>query len=192
MFDYLDENPLDRWIPKFFQYASQEQPSETEESMLFPSNSQGAKDYFAAEVGSRLQHMDETERQEWWQRWLKRYWENRLDGIPDELETGEVAQMLEWLPHLTVVFPEAVDLTVQMTVGPLQDCWIMEALSVSDENELWRRHPESVAKLLIYLWEYELPRHSWRSARDLIDNLLSSDISEQFKEELEEIKVQLL
>ena len=192
MFEYLDENPLDRWIPKFFQYASQEQPSETEESMLFPSNSQGAKDYFAAEVGSRLQHMDETERQEWWQRWLKRYWENRLDGIPDELETGEVAQMLEWLPHLTVVFPEAVDLTVQMTVGPLQDCWIMEALSVSDENELWRRHPESVAKLLIYLWEYELPRHSWRSARDLIDNLLSSDISEQFKEELEEIKVQLL
>ena len=192
MLEYLAEDCLDRWIAKFFQYASQEQPSQAEESMLFPSNSQGTKDYFAAEVGSRLQHMDETERQEWWQRWLKRYWENRLDGIPDELETGEVAQMLEWLPHLTTIFPEAVDLAVQMTVGPSQGCWIIEALSISDENELWQRHSESVAKLLIYLWEYDLPGHSWRSARDLIDNLLSSDISEQLKEELEEIKIQLL
>ena len=26
MFEYLSENPLDRWIPKFFQYASQESP----------------------------------------------------------------------------------------------------------------------------------------------------------------------
>ena len=192
MFDYLDENPLDRWIPKFFQYASQEQPSETEEPMLFPRNAQGTKDCFAAEAGSRLQNMAEAEQQEWWQRWLKHYWENRLQGMLAALEAGEVAQMLEWLPHLTSVFPEAVDLAVQMTVGPSQDCWIIEALSISDENELWQRHPESVAKLLIYLWEYDLPGHSWRSARDLIDNLLSSDISEQLKEELEEIKVQLL
>ena len=110
MFEYLDENPLDRWIPKFFQYASQEQPSETEEPMLFPRNAQGTKACFAAAVGSRLQNMAEAEQQEWWQRWLKHYWEKRLQGVLDALETGEIAQMLEWLPHLTSVFPEAVDL----------------------------------------------------------------------------------
>ena len=192
MFEYLDENPLDRWIPKFFQYASQEQPSETEESMLFPRNVQETRDYFAVEVGRRLQHMTEVEQQEWWQRWLKHYWEKRLRGMLAALEAGEVAQMLEWLPHLTTVFPEAVDLAVQMPQRSLQNCWVIDEFSINDENDLWQRHPESAAKLLIYLWECDLPRSSWHSARDLIDNLLSLDISEKLKEELEEIKVQLL
>lgn len=192
MFEYLDENPLDRWIPKFFQYASQEQPSKVEESMLFSSNSQETKDYFAAEVGSRLRRLAEAEQQEWWQRWLKRYWENRLYGVPAALEIGEIAHMLSWLPHLTVVFPEAVDLAVQMPQRSLQNCWVIDEFSINHENDVWQRHPESVAKLLIYLWECDLPTSSWYSARDLINNLLSSDISEQFKEELEEIKVQLL
>ena len=192
MFEYLDENPLDRWIPKFFQYASQEQPSETEEPMLFPRNAQGTKDCFAAAVGSRLQNMAEAEQQEWWQRWLKHYWEKRLQGMLAALEVGEVTQMLEWLPHLTTVFPEAVDLAVQMPQRSLQNCWVIDEFSINDENDLWQRHPESAAKLLIYLWECDLPRSSWHSARDLIDNLLSSNISSKLKGELEEIKVQLL
>ena len=102
--------------------------------MLFPRNVQNTKDCFAVEVGRRLQHhMDEAKQQEWWERWLKRYWENRLRGAPaGELEVSEVAQMLEWLPHLTAVFPEAVNLAVQMTVGPSRDCWVIEKLCRSD------------------------------------------------------------
>ena len=192
MFGYLDENPLERWIPKFFQYASQGMPSVTEAPTFFPRSIPETKDLFAVEVGSRLRKMTETEQQEWWERWLKRYWENRLDGIPDELEAGEIAQMLNWLPHLTTIFPEAVDLAVRMPQESLQNCRVIDKFSINDENELWQRHPESVAKLLIYLRECGLPRHSWYSAQDLIDNLLSVDISEQLREELEEIKVQLL
>ena len=188
MFEYLAEDLLDRWIPTFFQYASQEQPSETEAPMLFPRNVQGTKDYFAAEVGSRLRKMTEAEQQEWWQRWLKRYWENRLQGKPDALDAGEIAHMLNWLPHLTLVFSEAVDLAVQMPRGPLQKCRVIATL---DKSDLWRRHPGSVAELLIYLWKCNLPEYSWYLARDLIDNLLSLDISSKLKEELEEIKVQL-
>ena len=192
MFEYLDENPLDRWIPKFFQYASQEMPSTTEVPMLFSRSIPETKDLFAAEVGRRLQHMAETEQQELWQRWLKRYWANRLQGVPTgELEIGEVAHMLNWLPHLTSVFPEAVDIAVQMTVSSLQGCYVIEELSINNENDLWQQHPESVVKLLIYLWECDLPGHSWYSGRDLIDNLLSSNISSELRGELEEIKVQL-
>ena len=169
------EDPLDEWIPKFFQSASQE-----------------TKDCFAAKVGFRLRNMTEAERQEWWQRWLKRYWKNRLQGVPaSEPESGEAAQMLNWLPHLTSVFPEAVDVAVQMTASSLQGCYVIEELSINDENDLWQRHPESVVKLLIYLWECNLPGHSWYSGRDLIDDLLSSNISSKLKGELEEIKVQL-
>ena len=191
MFEYLDEDLLDEWIPKFFQYASQEMPSTTEVPRLFSRSIPETKDLFAAEVGSRLRKMTETEQQEWWQRWLKRYWENRLQGVLAALEEGEIAWMLNWLPHLTSVFPEAVDIAVQMTVGSLQGCYVIEELSISDENDLWQKYPESVVKLLIYLWECDLPRHSWYSGRALIDNLLSSNISSQLKGELEEIKVQL-
>ena len=188
MLAYLAEDPLDRWIPKLFQYASQECPSRTEAPMLFPRNLQGTKDCFAWEVGRRLQNMDEVEQREWWKRWLKRYWENRLQGMLGVLEASEIAYMLSWLPHLTAVFPEAVELAVQMPPEPLQKCRVILTLSKSD---LWQKHPASVAELLMYLWECDLPEYSYL-AQDLIDNLLSSDISEQLKEELEEIKVQLL
>ncbi len=188
MFEYLDENPLDGWIPKFFEYAAQEHPSATEESILFPRDVQETKNFFAAEVGSRLRRMAEAEQQEWWQRWLKRYWENRLDGIPAALEAGEIAQMLNWLPHLTSVFPEAVDLAVRMPRESLQNCQVIEELNRSD---LWQRHPESVVKLLVYLRACDLPGYSWYSARDLIDQLLRLDISQESRQELQEIRIQL-
>ena len=192
MFEYLAEDRLDRWISKFFRYAGQEHPSGTEGRGPFRRDVPETKDYFAAEVGSRLRRMAEAEQQEWWQRWLRRYWENRLQGVPAALEGGEVAHMLNWLPHLTAVFPEAVDLAVQMTTrDPLQNCWVIDEFSINDESDLWQRHPESVAKLLIYLWECDLPRSSWYSARDLINQLILLDILPENQRELQEIRIQL-
>ena len=201
--DYIDilthfvEDPIDEWIPKLFQYASPKAPSTTTETtrterQFLPHDVQGIKTDFALEVCLRLQVMDESAQQEWWQRWLKRYWKNRLQGVPaGEFESGEVANMLDWLPHLGVVFPEAVDLAVRMPQIPSRNCWIIAGLSKIDENDLWQSFPKRVAKLLIYLWGCNFSRYDWRSARDLIDNLLSSNISSKLKEELEEIKVQL-
>ena len=146
------------------------------------------------EVRSRLEKMDEAKQQEWWQYWLKHYWKNRLQGIPAVLESSGVAQMLDWLdwlPHLTSVFPEAVDLAVQMPQGSLQDSWIIADLNASDEINLWQRHPESVAKLLTYLWKSDLPEYSWDSVQQLIDKLLPLDISSERRRELQEIRIQL-
>ena len=191
MFEYLAEDRLDRWISKFFRYAGQEHPSGTEERGLFRRDVPETKDYFAAEVGSRLRRMAKAEQQEWWQRWLRRYWENRLQGVPAALETSEIARMLNWLPHLTSVFPDAVDLAVQMPQRSLQNCWVIEELSRSNESDLWQGHPEAVAKLLIYLWECDLPGHSWYSVRELIDQLILLDISPERRQELQEIRIQL-
>ena len=201
--DYIDiltyfvEDPIDEWIPKLFQYASPKAPSTTTETthterQFLPHDVQGIKTDFASEVRLRLQVMDEASQQEWWKRWLKRYWKNRLQGVPaGEPESGEAAQMLNWLPHLTSVFPEAVDLAVQMPQRSLQNCWVIDEFSINDENDLWRRHPEAAAKLLIYLWECDLSRSSWYSARDLIDQLILLDISPENQQELQEIRIQL-
>ena len=201
--DYIDilahfvEDPIDEWIPKLFQYTIQKTPSTTTETthierQFLPHDVQGIKTYFASEVRLRLHVMDEVARQEWWRHWLKRYWKNRSQGVPGgEFESGEVANMLDWLPYLGTVFPEAVDLAVQMPQRALQNCSVIEELSRSDEINLWQRHPESVAKLLIYLRKCNLPRHSWYSVRDLINQLLLLNISQESRQGLKKIRIQL-
>ena len=168
---FVQEDPLDKWIPALFQYGGQE-----------------AKQDFAFNLSHCLQDMDETAQQELWQRWLRQYWENRLQGVPAAaLESGEIKNMLNWLPHLTAVFPEAVDLAVQMQEAQLENCWVIDRLNKSD---LSQRHPEALAKLLIYLRECNLPNYRI-SGRELIDKLLQLDISPERKEKLEEIKILL-
>ena len=174
MLVYFVEDPFDKWIPVLFQYGGQE-----------------ARQDFALNLGYHLQDMGETAQQEWWQRWLNHYWQNRLDSVPPPaLESGELENMLNWLPHLTAVFPEAVDLAVQMpTAIPLQNCRVIYEIN---ESDLWQRYPDRVAKLLIYLFERNLQDSIWFSGlKELIDKLLKQDISPEQKQKMKEIKIQL-
>ena len=171
MFTHFVEDPIDKWIPAFFRYVSKED-----------------KNLFAVEVGYCLKDLDETAQREWWQRWLKRYWENRLQGVPtgSDLEPGEIKYMLGWLPHLTAVFPEAVDLAIGMPQNPLRGSHVIYELNKGD---LLQKYPEAVAKLLIYLWDCGLPVSAQLS--EIIDKLLKLDISPELRQELKELKVQL-
>ena len=173
MLVYFVEDPFDKWIPKLFQLDSPEVRQE-----------------FVFNLSRCLQNLDEAAQQELWQRWLKQYWKNRLQGVPAALESGEIISMLNWLPHLTAVFSEAVDLAVQMQKVQLENYWGIDRLNKTD---LSQRHPEALAKLLIYLWECNLSNYTWVSGQELIDKLLQQDInitSEQ-KQKLKEIKIQL-
>ena len=172
MLVYFVEDPLDKWIPKLFDFGSQEDRLD-----------------FAYYLNRYLQNLDEAEQQELWQRWLKHYWQNRLDSVPPPvLESGEITNMLNWLPHLTAIFPEAVDLAVQMQEAQLENCRVIDRLN---ESDLSQRYPEEIAELLIYLWECNLPKYTWVSGRELIDKLLKQDISSEQKQKLQEIKIQL-
>lgn len=166
------EDPIGQWIPKFFQGRSQE-----------------AKNQFALEVGYCLR-TDEAVRREWWKRWLKQYWDNRLQSVPAGavLEVGEVEHMLDWLPHLTAVFPEAVDLAVQMPSIPLQNYDLIHELETGD---LWQKYPEEVAKLLIHWGKCDLREDVWYSGTELVDKLLQSGISPELKQKLKEFRVRL-
>ena len=201
--DYIDilthfvKDPIDEWIPKLFRCDSQKAPSTTTETthterQFLLHDAQGIKTNFASEVRLRLQVMDEAAQQEWWQRWLERYWKNRLQGVPGgEFEPDEVAHMLDWLPHLTAVFPEAVKLAVRMPRIPLRHCWIIADLSDINKSDLWRKYPKQVAELLIYLWGWNFSRYDWHSAQKLIDQLLLLDLSPEHEQGLREIKIQL-
>ena len=90
-------DPLNTWIPALFNHGGLD-----------------ARRTFTSQVEWLLRNLDEAERREWWRRWLRQYWENRVQGVPAPLENDEIRQMLEWLPHLSPVFADAVELAVRM------------------------------------------------------------------------------
>ena len=89
--------PADEWITKLISDSDQE-----------------VRRLFAERINFFLRSLSEEEQKEWWNTWLKGYWENRLQGVPCPLDDEEITQMLEWVIRLPGVFPEAVGLAAQM------------------------------------------------------------------------------
>ena len=172
MLGYFAADPLETWVPKLLGHGGEK-----------------ARRRFAFEIGSHLRRMDAKQQQEWWGRWLKRYWENRLQGVPAPLEPGEVETMLGWLTALTAVFPVAVGLAIRMPHVPLQHGYgLIDGLSKSDS--LVQKNPREVGKLLIYLGQSDSPGLVWgNGGRKLIDKLLQSGIPKKLVQELKELKV---
>ena len=179
MLGYFSTDPLDEWVPELFRHGSVEVPR-----------------LFAFEVGRHLHGMAEARQREWWSCWLKRYWENRLQGVPPQcLKSDEAGCILGWLRDLTAVFPEAVALAIRMlklpTIGPLEHGHSVIA-ELSRSDSLVQNHPKEVAQLLIHLGRINSEAPQWRSAwygrRELIDQLLQSDLSPELVLDLKELK----
>jgi hypothetical protein len=157
-------DPLDKWIPALFQHGDIE-----------------ARWDFASDVEHHLRNMDDARQRDWWQRWLKLYWENRLQGVPATLEAGEIERMLQWLPHLTAVFPEAVALAIRMPPASLQDSGVIYELR---EGELPRRYPDAVAQLLIHLGKSGSSGYIWHGAQEVIDAVNRAGVNPGLRQEL--------
>ena len=168
MISYFVENPLDVWIPKFFDHADVD-----------------ARRYFAITIGDRLNNMDDPLQFEWWERWLKEYWQNRLNGVPRSLDKREVEFMLRWLPNLDQVFPDAVDLAVRMPPeGVTNDGHLVYLIHRSD---LSKKHPEPVARLLVYLGQIDNPTIGRAEEKEIIKHLLQRDLPRKLKQQLKEL-----
>jgi hypothetical protein len=185
---YVVDDVLDTWIPKFFEYGGQQSQQANCEPTFLQEDNGTIPEIFTWQVGKYLQHMNDSESQELWQRWLKDYWQNRLNGKPAPLSAKEAEFMLEWLPELNTAFPEAVDLAIQMPRPSLQHTRILARL---ETDKTWEKHPEGVAKLLIFLWGCNIPVWYRDSVSKIITPLLESDISSELKQKLKEISIQL-
>jgi len=160
---YYVQNPLELWIPK-----------------LFGSSSEADRRYFADEIRHRLARMTADQQREWWNRWLCTYWQNRLNGVPAKLKSAEIAGMLEWLPLFSNLFPDAVDLATQMPKAEIEHSSVLHSIRKSELPEV---HPQSVAKLLVFLGKCQLP-YAWHDRGQLFKMLLQSDIPSHLKEKL--------
>ena len=113
---------LNDWSPTFFANTAEE------DKVLFGHN-----------LGSQIEGMEDAQQRELWDRWLGRYLENRLQGVPAPLLPGEVVAILGWLPHFKSLFPDAVELAVKLP--PQLDH--SSTLYPVKEGTLWETYPES-------------------------------------------------
>jgi hypothetical protein len=115
---------------------------------LFNNNLIEDRINFASQIGLFLRQIDEPVRQNLWERWLHRYWQNRLNSVPLPLDESESRQMLEWLPHLGEQYPHGVALAVRASITKIEHTNLTYQMQKSD---LVTRFPVETAELLIYL-----------------------------------------
>lgn len=164
---YYVEDPNSQWIPRLFEYTNVE-----------------GRERFCHWIWSFLDSLDETQQREYWERWLKQHWEDRINGVPVSLCSEEIDTMLSWIPRLHAILADAVKLAVQMPRMRLESCFVLDEII---EAGIHDGDPVSVAKLLGYLRHCQSKKHVWKSASGLIHDLLRADIQENSKQILREI-----
>ena len=168
---YFVDDPIDDWIPA-----------------LLGSVRPDDKEEFAWAMGDILASAEDVRRREWWDRWIRRYWENRLLGIPFPLETVEIQAMIGWLPKIGALFPEAMELAVRMEPAPFENSFIIHQLY---QGDWWSMYPDATAKLVIWIAETNSPSWTWHEGKELITELLKCDLHEDLKDRLKEIPARL-
>ena len=132
-----------------------------------------AKSQFAIAIKRRLRDLDEVKQKEWWDIWLRDYWENRLQGVPSPLDDAEIAQMLEWVMHLPGVFPEAVNVATRMCPIPITKSLALYNIS---ESDLIKHYPNELAQLLVHFGQCDAQPWFWHGTREAVDRLLEKGL----------------
>lgn len=135
---------------------------------------------FASRFGYFLRHIAPADRMRHWDGWLRRYWTDRLHGVPAVLDDEEACEMLNWLPNLGDAFPEAVELAVQSRQVQTVPSSLPYRLS---ESELVTQFQNAAAELLIYVIEGSRGYGAVHLAA--IDARLT-DISEHLRQRIDE------
>lgn len=166
MIVFYVQNPLDKAIPAFFQNSESKD-----------------RQSFAFHVNHRFKDLNEKQQLELWQKWLNEYWQNRLQGIPAPLDGREIEQMLEWLPNLTAVFTEAIELAIKMPQIKFEHLSIGYDLT---ESNLISSHPNEVSKLLTHVMKSGSEKHNYEYIGEIISKLQDKGVDPGIWQELME------
>ncbi len=107
---------------------------------------------WASQMRLLIRNLDNDAKGHLWTRWLKRYWESRLTGLPLPLDNHESAEMFEWALEMGPVFMEVVDLICQSPYPNLGDSMAYYPIANSD---LLKQCPAASLKLLAFLTKNE-------------------------------------
>ena len=128
---FVVEKPTLKYIPEFYKSASEE-----------------IRIQFVTAIDHRLRNMDSETKLNWWNKWLKRFLNNRKSNKPVELSESECSMLFMLLPHLDFVFEDAVKILCKGSIPSSIDGLFWYEL---EEKKLTHDHSRSIAKLLYML-----------------------------------------
>ena len=179
---------LDFYLTLFGIFETED--SDEQIARLLATDVQSIGPKVARTIGFHLTHRNDGQQRHWWKLWLKKYWQNRLRGIPGRLSEMESGIMLGWLPYLAGVFQEAVDLAVRTPAdGATVDQLLMYTLK---EDGLIDKYPEDVARLVAHLAKPDSGLYpGWVSDGAWMNDLLQTVKDPELKTQLKEAKLKL-
>jgi len=125
--------------------------------------------------------MEEPAKLQLWDRWLRHYWENRLDGVPKPLNDAEILHMLNWLPDLGSAYPSAATLALRFNQVSIQQSHLLFEFT---ENNWFMPYQRETAELLIYLCKCSMSRYHAQDLRKVAVQL--SDLPSELRGRLDE------
>ena len=138
------------------------------------------------EISRALQLVNESHQQEWWDTWLRDYWENRLVGVPTPLSDTEIVLMTELATNLPGLFPDAIDLVAQMPSVSGIPWFVLHRI---EDSGLAERHSIELANLLIHIAQSDSEPWIGLRIKGIVDQLLESDLPTDLKRGLHELAV---
>ena len=96
-----------------------------------------------------------------------------MQGVPSPLNDDEIERMLEWVPILSGVFPQAVGVAIQMRKAPLKRGWMFPEVV---ENSLGQQYSSELARFLIHLGRCETEPLLWLGTNSVFGELLGADL----------------
>jgi len=110
---------------------------------------------WASQMRMLIRNLNNDAKAHLWTRWLKKYWEDRLTGLPLPLDCHESAEMFEWALEMGPVLPEIVDMICQSPYPNLGDYMAYYPIANSG---LLTQYPSAALKLLAFLTSGEYGR----------------------------------
>jgi len=117
--------------------------------------------------------MKEETKRGLWERWLKKYWEGRIQGAPIPISNGELKEMVEWAGELEPIFPDVVEIICRGRVPKINQTSLFYRLK-KEESRISAVYPEAMTKLLIHLTSNtEMPRYFCTDLEELTKQAIS-------------------
>lgn len=146
---------------------------------------EGVRINWVNKVAYQLINISPEAAKEIWDKWIKKYWYRRINGIPCTLTRAEVGAMVKWALELQPVFPEIVDLIV---IGP-EPVIQSPGIYLSLKEKFVKKYPRDTARLLICLLKAEHHLISYCSELKKLFNDISESLS---PDEIKPLKDELI
>jgi hypothetical protein len=130
---------------------------------------------WADHITDYLRGMEPEQVEAQWTRWIKPYWESRIESVPRRMHIQEASSMAQWVVHLTESVADAVQLVLQYPAALTQYSRLLHYL---DEQRI-QHDPNAFAQLVSHLLtNTDLPFFGGYELPDILRYLKSHSVEE--------------